>query len=248
MDTKTPTQARPAASSSDSIPQQDDRPRFVRDILKRVPEFKFYTIFDVGANIGQSSEPLAKAFPDARIFAFEPVTSTFQTLSQNMGPYKNVQPINIALGAKNALVNFSADPDSTENKILLSEENGDSKDKSPIQSVEMLAGLNFCLNNNIGNISFMKIDAEGHDMEVLKGFSHFLDRVDFIQVEAGLNNHNNTHVPFLKFQALFDAMGFYLFHIYGEAFEFHKGGRPLSRRCNPIFINQRLVGDLSGIK
>jgi hypothetical protein len=38
------------------------------------------TVFDVGANVGQTSLPLRRRFPDARILAFEPHPRTYERL------------------------------------------------------------------------------------------------------------------------------------------------------------------------
>ena len=52
-----------------------------RDIAKSLPGWQPRVIFDVGANIGQTSARLAALFPDASIHAFEPVAASFAQLS-----------------------------------------------------------------------------------------------------------------------------------------------------------------------
>jgi Methyltransferase FkbM domain len=99
---------------------------------------------------------------------------------------------------------------------------------------------------NIAHVDFMKIDTEGHDLEVLFGFEPVLDQVDFIQVEAGMNPYNTTHVAFGKLDGMLQESGFYLFLILDQKMEWKRRGRPVLRRCNPVFINLRLV-NLRGI-
>lgn len=41
-------------------------------------------------------------------------------------------------------------------------------------------------NNNISNVNFLKIDVEGYELNVLKGFGEFLNSVDIIQFEYGI--------------------------------------------------------------
>lgn len=57
-------------------------------------------IFDVGANIGFFSIFMAKAFPSARIYAFEPVPENFAQLCWNLGKagVENVVPLNFGIG------------------------------------------------------------------------------------------------------------------------------------------------------
>ncbi|MDB5414975.1 MAG: methyltransferase FkbM family [Rubritepida sp.] len=242
-------------------PAPTEAPRFVRDIEARLPGYQFRTFMDVGANIGHFSIPLARAFPEAKVYAFEPVRTTFETLKANTAAFPNIEVLNLALGARSRQGSISAVPNSTINRLTLAEALGGGSGPAvpaarptlkqalapPVQAIEITTGAEFLAKQGIGGISCLKIDTEGHDYEVVKGFGQRLATVDFVQVEAGMNEYNRTHVALHEFQSLFDLAGFYLFRIYGEAFEFKKGGRPVSRRCNPLFINRRLVGDMDGI-
>src|SRR5687768_9496107 len=62
------------------------------------------TIFDVGANIGQTYESFSVAFPDADIYCFEPINSTFKELEQKVGKFQNAHLYNIALGQTNETI------------------------------------------------------------------------------------------------------------------------------------------------
>lgn len=57
------------------------------------------TIFDIGANIGLFTLFALDRWPDARVYAFEPVPEIFQVLRENLRPYPNAHPIATALGA-----------------------------------------------------------------------------------------------------------------------------------------------------
>ena len=43
------------------------------------------TVFDVGANVGNFSRFALSVFPQARVWAFEPITSTYEVLRKNVG-------------------------------------------------------------------------------------------------------------------------------------------------------------------
>jgi 31-O-methyltransferase len=58
------------------------------------------TIFDVGANIGLFSRFAAQEWPDASIFAFEPVPMLFDLLRANTEHTPRVEAINVGLGAR----------------------------------------------------------------------------------------------------------------------------------------------------
>jgi predicted O-methyltransferase YrrM len=55
-----------------------------------------YSIFDIGANIGWYSIYLASRFPNANIYAFEPVKQTYEHLCENIKLNKltNIQSLN----------------------------------------------------------------------------------------------------------------------------------------------------------
>jgi len=56
---------------------------FAVDIQSTFPGYKIKTIFDVGANVGQSAKKFLVQFPGSHIYCFEPVTDTFRLLSNN---------------------------------------------------------------------------------------------------------------------------------------------------------------------
>lgn len=54
---------------------------------------------DIGANIGVASLHLARAFPSARVFAFEPVAENFELLQRNTRAVSRITAVEAALGA-----------------------------------------------------------------------------------------------------------------------------------------------------
>jgi FkbM family methyltransferase len=46
-------------------------------------------------------------------------------------------------------------------------------------------GKDYVIENNIQNIDFLKIDTEGYELNVLKGFDNFLENIKIIQFEYG---------------------------------------------------------------
>ncbi|MFL6733645.1 MAG: FkbM family methyltransferase, partial [Sphingomicrobium sp.] len=70
------------------------------DLATDLPLLQVTTVFDVGANVGQSVETYLREFPTATIHAFEPVPDTFAQLQANVGHNARVAIHNIAFGAK----------------------------------------------------------------------------------------------------------------------------------------------------
>ncbi|MEM9922931.1 MAG: FkbM family methyltransferase [Cyanobacteria bacterium P01_D01_bin.50] len=68
------------------------------DIKRFLKGNQVQTIFDVGANIGQTSLFLNRYFPQADIYAFEPVKVTYETFKNNTVNINKIKAYNYALG------------------------------------------------------------------------------------------------------------------------------------------------------
>lgn len=197
-----------------------------------LPELAFQMIFDIGANIGQSSEAYRRAFPGAIIYAFEPVQSTFAKMVARFADDRNVHCFQLAFGSEQAVATIEVGETSVKNKIVST--------KAPnrrTEDVRVETGDNFCATQRIERINFLKIDTEGYDLNVCKGFRAMLaaTKVDVVQVEAGLHPQNSLHVPFQAFKAYLEPLGYSILRIYDQA------GTPAARRCNIVFVSEAEV-------
>jgi FkbM family methyltransferase len=212
-------------------------PEEFRDISERISGYRPKVIFDVGANVGQSCVPYAAAFPDAKIYAFEPVPETFRQLEKAIVPHNNISIHNIALGSQPGTATMTADGTSTGNSLRPNPKTG-----AP-GSVDVRVELGHRIAEELGveEISYLKIDTEGFDLDVLIGFKPLLPKIDFVQVEASMNPYNTWHIAFRAFEDILREHGFFLFRLYEQTFEFRFGGLPIMRRSNPLFIRGDLV-------
>ena len=148
------------------------------------------TVFDVGANIGDWSTLALGINPQLRIHCFEPSLATFQRLQARLEG-KVVKCQNIALSSKpgELLLQVFADG-SGENSLYRREGLEDGWKRSPqtkteLVRVETLDG--YCQRTNVLNIDFLKVDVEGHELEVFKGAQEMLKKggIKYIQFEYG---------------------------------------------------------------
>lgn len=212
-------------------------------ILRYFPDWSPKVIFDVGANIGQSAKAYARRFPNARVHSFEPSPQTRAVLVENMRNFPNVTVHGHALGKEAATQGLTQGKNSAMNRLLPA---GKPLPEGAVM-VEVQSGSMVMRDLGIDHIDYLKIDTEGSDLAVLHGFLDLLDQVDFVEVEAGMNPYNRTHVPFGKLTALLGEAGFHLAHLFEQKMEWKRGGRPVLRRCNPLFISGRLV-DLTDLR
>jgi FkbM family methyltransferase len=215
---------------------------FVQDITASFPMYRVDIVFDVGAYDGDTSKIYLARFPSSHIYCFEPVGDTFHHLQENFKGNARVDCYKLALGSsksKGKMV-LQGSPDSF---FLL----GQSKE-SPMnnsvatESVDIVTLDEFCHNKRIDHINYLKIDTEGGDLDVLKGGVKMLteQRIDLVEVEAGMNPSNTWHVPFEALKEFLESHRYFLFGIYEQVNEWPTR-EPHLRRTNPIFISHHMI-------
>ncbi len=155
-------------------------------LLKRPP----YCIFDIGANQGQFLDLAFSELGDSEfiIHSFEPSKYTFDLLVQNVPSTNKVRLNNFALGKENGtfplFTNESGSGLASLSKRKL-DHFGISFDRSEIVTVVMLD--NYCTEHAVDHIHLLKIDVEGHELDVLQGAQAMLNRqaVDIVSFEFG---------------------------------------------------------------
>jgi FkbM family methyltransferase len=218
-----------------------ERPEFerhkFRDFHKLLPRVEVRTIFDVGANVGKTVAQARRFYPESEIYAFEPVKASYEEMVSLIGPDdKGVHTFNAAVGARPGEGFITAEGTRPQNRLV------EANSRRQTQPVQILAGDEFCESHGIPRINFLKIDTEGHDLDVLRGFQKMLgeERIDLLQVEAGMTAGNNLHVPLDRFQGYLEPMGYSLFRIY-EQKGWRKVGGPVLGFANPVFVSESVA-------
>lgn len=157
--------------------------RKLRTLLERKQKV---TLFDVGANEGYYSLKLLEIFRGKEIIlhAFEPASDTFMRLKERLQG-KGIFLNNLGLSdKKESLILYKSELGSDYASIYYSE-------KSNYSELIQLTTLDdYCEDNGIEMIDFLKIDVEGHEYKGLLGAKRLLNekRIHFIQFEFGANN------------------------------------------------------------
>lgn len=140
---------------------------------------------DVGANIGVFSSMMHQRA--AQIIAFEPNPRVVPHLRRNLEGYANIQLYEVGVGARPGRASFHLD---------LLTEFGTSSTLQPQedgvywQSHEVdIVTLDDVMRNQAGPVRFIKIDAEGVDIDVLEGAREIIltDKPAFV-IEASAND------------------------------------------------------------
>lgn len=169
------------------------------DIIVVLPNYRIETIFDVGANVGQSANNYTSLFPFSSVLCFEPVDETFRQLLDNTRQTDQVRCFKLALSSCTGRGMMLSQGTSPSNRLVEKLDNLSKNSEMTVENVDVQTLEEFCKFENIEQISYLKIDTEGNDLEVLKGAKNMLleQRIDLVEVEVGMNPNNDLHVPFV---------------------------------------------------
>jgi len=195
-----------AASRLDWLPHGVS---FAADYRRKFPRKPIRLIFDVGANVGQSVVEFQRDFPLATILSFEPDKNSFAILQRI-----NDRAYNLAFSSSPGQLRFdNRSPDSKIRSIA----NDQGDESLPIVSVTTVD--HFCSEQNISHIDLLKIDTEGHDLEVISGASRMLrdGGIDAVIAECSLKQQSKRLVSYTQLQIAMRDRGYVCFGIYQQA-------------------------------
>lgn len=180
-------------------------------------------IFDVGANVGEWSILVSNLYPKCTIHSFEIVPSTFNTLVIKTESMPNIVPNNIGLSDQVGKVTMNLSKvDSTVATACRIEgmKFHDDYYNSQVEC-EVSTGNQYLAEHSIENIDLLKVDVEGMDLKVLKGFGNKLQSVKVIQFEYGVFNIA-SHDLLSDFFVFLESHGFVIGKVYPAHVYFFK--------------------------
>ena len=149
----------------------DDQPRLIPDAK---------TIFDVGANVGQTSKAYRRMFPSAEIWAFEPFPENFAVLRQALRD-NQFHPAALALSDQVGPVALNIGGASITHSLLRRE-----TDTGKTVQIQSETIDHFCAEHGVPVIDILKVDVEGAESRVFRGaramFSRRAVRSVFVEV------------------------------------------------------------------
>jgi FkbM family methyltransferase len=210
------------------------------DIRSAFPEFTPLTVFDIGANVGQSAETMLVEFPSSSLFCFEPSQSTFKELQERFRVSTRVQCVNLALsnGERSAKLELN---ESSVLRRLVGEPNS-AGNPTKTEDVSLTTIDAFCAEQQITTIDYLKIDTEGHELQVLAGAELMLnsERIRLIELELGMNPENSYHTKFEDAKELMEQKGYRVFSITEQVAEWPSRQQHL-RRVNAVFACSSMI-------
>lgn len=187
-------------------PEENGEHDIVRALAGAFP--KKPVLFDAGANVGDWTSFAASVLPDFEAHLFEMSARTFETLSARLAGDSRVCLNNLALSDREEeieYIDFGANDGG--NTMLL---NADYHKKKSVRArARAVRGDDYCAGRGVAHIDFFKIDTEGAEYRVLKGFEGMFARkaIDVVQFEYGYT-HADAGSLMKDFFAFFEGAGY----------------------------------------
>jgi FkbM family methyltransferase len=171
-------------------------------------------VIDVGANVGDYISELVRINESITIHAFEPHPLTFLKLRKNTENYSNVFIYNKGASSKCGLLNLYdyGSNDGSEHASLFREVINEIHGSKSVTSheVELIDLDGFIENNNIVEISLLKIDTEGNELEVIRGCTKSIASGKIKLIHFEFNEMNVASRVFFKdFWIILSEYNFY---------------------------------------
>ena len=203
--------------------------KILSEIAKQII-FGDLVVYDIGANVGDWTASIQRFLPDSRVVAFEPSKEAFDRLTRRFETSTCVTSVNLALGKENTETFLYADTSASGLGSLTKRRVKHFGLSFEHKELIKVITLDDWVENQVPNLvpNIIKMDVEGHELDVLMGASKCLNRIQIVQFEFGGGNID-TKTYFQDFWYFFESNGFEIKRLtprgpktvsqYSEAFE-----------------------------
>jgi len=200
----------PGISLTDDLNQQEDDIRLV---------------FDVGAHQGFTVQEFLRGFPDSKVVAFEPEPENFRALREEVDSDRVVCE-KCAVSNEEGAHHLNLSDHTTAHRL------SDIECKEEAIRVPTTTVDTYCRQQGIDHIDLLKVDTEGHDLQVIKGARDMIENgcVSYILAEVSLNLEVNYFCSFEEIRRYLQPREFLPFAIYEQSLGW-------SNRTHHVFAN-----------
>jgi len=191
-------------------------------------DFAPQTVLDIGAHVGVYTERFHELFPEATIYAFEPLPKSYDLLAERVGSYSQIHSFNVALGNFDGEMEFYQNEASETSSLL--EMSDIHKAAYPHTERETQTKVSvrkldsYAKEMNLVSPVLAKIDVQGGELDVVKGALRTLEQVDMVIIETSFSELYEKQPLFVDVYKLMTQCGF----IYSGSF--NQLLHPVSRR------------------
>ena len=197
-------------------------------ILKNFVDIKFGGIIDIGAHKGDKTKIFLKFFPNDNYFLFEPYVDYYQILKKKF----NIKTFKKGVSEKNSEKIFY-----TSSNEMHAEGFSLNKNKY-LENEEKIEVVNLDSINFREKIKLIKIDAEGHEPEILLGASQLISRDNpVILIETSNDTHEKIKNILLKLDYILLIYEYYI--IKDKFIDYRSLGDLTKLNQNQVISNDR---------
>lgn len=145
-----------------------------------------HVLIDAGANVGEFTADFIAFFPKTKAYLFEPVRTTFKTVQRQYEGNPDIKCFHCALSASETRGKMFLGPDSTLSSLeKFSDEANANRhmEYEEVEEVECKTLDSFNIHAN-GAKLILKVDVQGHEVEVFEGADRTLSEIDACIVEC----------------------------------------------------------------
>jgi len=188
-------------------------------VIKKLVRFNPTCIIDGGANIGKYSMLLQQYLPQCKVYAFEPVKSTYEELANQIKPYTNIEAINKGFFSETCTKEIHLFDSNTHSSLY--DIKGISYHSTDAVKIDLIRGDEFIHERKIDKVDLLKLDLEGAEFDAIKGFETCFKnkQIRAVQFEYGYINISTKHL-LIDYYAMFEANGYLLGKIFPKTVEF----------------------------
>jgi FkbM family methyltransferase len=172
---------------------------------------KIDVVLDIGANDGRYATEIREAGWDGRIISFEPQPAVFERLKNHMGSDSEWRGYQMGLGSADTTLTMNAYGLDVLSSFLDMKENDQTLERIEVPVKRPDSILDEVLSGY--SRPFVKIDTQGFEMEIMRGFGSRLKEVIGWQVELSVKSCYENQPTIEEVISLMRANGFLLWRI-----------------------------------
>ncbi|MCX6819789.1 MAG: FkbM family methyltransferase [Candidatus Adlerbacteria bacterium] len=170
------------------------------------------TVLDIGANTGEFSKEMRTLFPEADIYAFEPLKDCFETIGLKMANDSKFHSFNNALGettGTSIIQRSSFHPSSSMRTMAELHKELYPKSKDSFEEKIQIARLDDAMKDiSVDTPMFIKMDVQGFEDSVIRGGIDTIKKAAVLQVETSFVPLYENQPLFADIHAQLHALGF----------------------------------------
>ncbi len=214
-----------------------------RDLDRRwLHDLRIRTVLDIGANVGRFAVTARALFPEAHIYAFDPLEDCLEDASKAMGGDRAFTPINVALGDSPGSAIFQRNAASGSSSLLqITRRHVDAypgTDATREVTVEVDTLDRVATRLTLALPMLVKMDVQGFESQVLHGGKNTISQASVVLLETSFETLYDGQALFAELYESLTTWGFEFRGNLDQAYD-RRDGRLL--QADSLFVKRGIL-------